>query len=275
MALRTDLAMEAEALWQSSAAGNTALPGVRARSWEENGLALHQVEILDEEGERALGKPRGTYLTLSAPELDRRRKEAAPVLAKYIGRLLSVKENERVLVVGLGNRAVTPDGIGPLTAERIFVTGHLPGRMPQLFGDIRSVYTLTPGVLGMTGMESAEIAAGVVERGKPDKAVVVDALAAASRERLCRTVQLTNAGIVPGSGVGNSRAAFSQESLGIPVCAVGVPTVLDAGEEGEPLMVTPRDIDERVRRFSNLLAAGINQALFPDWTSDEIAQLRD
>ena len=274
MAVRTDLAMEAESLWRENAGETTVLPGVRARQWQEQEIEFYQVEILDERGEKALGKPKGTYLTLTAKELDRHWEQCSPALGKAIVELLHLQPGERALVVGLGNRAVTPDGIGPMTAERIFVTGHLPGQLPALFSEIRRVYALTPGVLGSTGLESADIVQAVVRREKPDKVIVVDALAAASRERLCRAVQVTDAGIVPGSGVGNARAAFSKESLGVPVCALGVPTVLDAGE-GEPLMVTPRDIDERVRRFSGLLAAAINRALFPDWSDEEIAQLQN
>lgn len=276
LGVRTDLAMEAESLWRQSAGKTTALHGVKARSWKEQDLELTQVEILEEQGAEALGKPKGTYLTLEAPELDRRGPEAAEVLGRYLTEFLKIRPEDRVLVVGLGNREITPDRIGPDTAGEIFVTAHLKEQMPELFGGIRPVYALTPGVLGTTGMESAHLVAAAAERLRPDRILAVDALAAGDRDRLCRAIQLTDAGIVPGSGVGNSRAEMSQRVLGVPVCALGVPTVMDAGAPGEePLMVTPRDIDARVRRFSHLLAAGIHQALFPDWTGDEIAQLRN
>lgn len=235
MTFRTDLAMEAESLWRRSAGENTAEKGVIARSWQESGAQVHEVRILDRAGEQALGKPVGTYLTLWGPELDRMEETGISFLEKHIRLLLRLNADDRVLVVGLGNRAVTPDGIGPLTAEGIFVTGHLPKQIPSLFSGIRRVYAMMPGVLGTTGMESADMVAGVLEREKPDKVIVVDALAAGSRQRLCRAIQLTDAGIVPGSGVGNSRAAFSSGTLGVPVCAIGVPTVLDAGEEKNPL----------------------------------------
>ena len=268
--------MEAESLWRRSAGRTSALEGVKAESRQEQGLTLTRVEILDEEGEKALGKPRGTYVTLEAAELDRRGPEAAELLGRELRALLNLGPGDRVLVVGLGNREITPDRIGPDTAGQILVTAHLKEQMPELFGEIRSVYALTPGVLGTTGLESAHLVAAAAERARPDRILAVDALAAGSRERLCRTVQLTDAGIVPGSGVGNGRAELSRRVLGVPVCALGVPTVMDGGRKGEePMMVTPRDIDARVRRFSHLLAAGIHRALFPEWSSDEIAQLRN
>ena len=276
MSRRTDLAMEAESLWRRSAGRTSALEGVKAESRQEQGLTLTRVEILDEEGEKALGKPRGTYVTLEAAELDRRGPEAAELLGRELRALLNLGPGDRVLVVGLGNREITPDRIGPDTAGQILVTAHLKEQMPELFGEIRSVYALTPGVLGTTGLESAHLVAAAAERARPDRILAVDALAAGSRERLCRTVQMTDAGIVPGSGVGNGRAELSRRVLGVPVCALGVPTVMDGGRRGEePMMVTPRDIDARVRRFSHLLAAGIHRALFPEWSSDEIAQLRN
>ena len=133
--------------------------------------------------------------------------------------LLDLRGGESVLVVGLGNRAMTPDAVGPLSAGGILVTRHLRQQLPQIFAGVRPVSALVPGVLGTTGVESAEIVQSVVEATRPDRVVVVDALAAGSADRLCRVIQVTDAGIVPGSGVGNSRAAFSAETLGVPVVA--------------------------------------------------------
>ena len=259
MQVRTDLAEEAQDLWKQSAGKTTQLEGVKARSWEDRGVRRHQVQILDERGEKALGKPKGTYETLWVPGDGRPTPEAAEALGEAVASLLDLRGGESVLVVGLGNRDMTPDAVGPFSAGGVLVTRHLRKQLPQVFAAMRPVSALVPGVLGTTGVESAEIVRSVVEATRPDRVVVVDALAAGGADRLCRVIQVTDAGIVPGSGVGNSRAAFSAETLGVPVVAVGAPTVMDA----------------RVRRLSSLISAGINAALFPDWSYDEIAQFVD
>lgn len=276
MAARTDLAAEARALWEQSAGKTSALPGVKARSEERDGTRVEVVEILDEAGSRALGKPRGRYISLELPADGRAGEGFAALLAGQLGEILDCGEQDSVLVVGLGNRAMTPDALGPMTADGVLITRHLRRQLPAVFEHVRPVSALCPGVLGTTGLESAETVKSVVQRVRPDRVLVVDALAAAGGDRLCRVVQLTDAGIVPGSGVGNSRAAFDRESLGVPVVALGVPTVLDAAERGAgPLLVTPRDIDSRMRRLSSVISAGINLALFPGWSADEIAQFVD
>lgn len=181
-----------------------------------------------------------------------------------------------VLVAGLGNAAVTPDAIGPRALDHLVVTRHLGGSFPQL----RPVSAIAPGVLGTTGLESVEVIRGIVERSEPCCVVVLDALASRSLERVCTTVQLTDTGISPGSGVGNRRAAFDRETLGVPVLAVGVPTVVDAStlledvlEENEckngknpikndhSLVVTPKDIDARVGHIARLLGYGVSLGL--------------
>ena len=282
MQVRTDLAEEAQALWRQSAGKTTQLEGVKARSWEEHGVGRHQVQILNEQGEKALGKPRGTYETLWVPGDGRPTPEAAEALGEAVRDLLDLRGGESVLVVGLGNRAMTPDAVGPLSAGGILVTRHLRQQLPQIFAGVRPVSALVPGVLGTTGVESAEIVQSVVEATRPDRVVVVDALAAGSADRLCRVIQVTDAGIVPGSGVGNHRAALNRETLGVPVFAIGVPTVVDSATlaadileesgvekvdeerlrgEHDAFMVTTRDIDQQVRDLSKVVGYGINWAL--------------
>ena len=274
MQVRTDLAEEAQALWRQSAGKTTQLEGVKARSWEEHGVGRHQVQILNEQGEKALGKPRGTYETLWVPGDGRPTPEAAEALGEAVRDLLDLRGGESVLVVGLGNRAMTPDAVGPLSAGGILVTRHLRQQLPQIFAGVRPVSALVPGVLGTTGVESAEIVQSVVEATRPDRVVVVDALAAGSADRLCRVIQVTDAGIVPGSGVGNARAALQKRTLGVPVFCLGVPTVLDAGTLGGPrgMIVTPRDIDAQVRFLGRVAADAVNLALHPEISYDDFAQ---
>lgn len=273
MAVRTDLALEAKTLWEESAGETTKLEGVRARTRQRGGTEITELDILDERGEKALGKPAGRYLTMELPRYDRDIRKPAEVLAQELRDLLR-DDKGSVLVVGLGNRAVTPDALGPQTVSRLFLTRHLIENLPAQFGACRCVCALTPGVLATTGIETLEVVRGAIEHVKPTAVLAIDALAAGSMERLCRTVQLTNTGIVPGSGVGNRRAAFDRESLGVPVYSLGVPTVVDAtdGQAEAQLIVTPRDIDAQIRFFSGVLAGGVNLALHPDFDYEDFAQ---
>ena len=276
--VRTDLAMEAKELWQQSAGQTTKLPGVRAREYRIKGMDVNVVEILDQNGVRALQKPLGTYITLTMEKGLLRTPAGFSRAAGQLGKLLArmVPGDGPVLVAGLGNAAVTPDAIGPRSLDHLVVTRHLGNSFPQL----RPVSAIAPGVLGTTGLESVEVVRGIVERSGPCCVVVVDALASRSLDRLCTTVQLTDSGITPGSGVGNQRAAFDRQTLGVPVLAVGVPTVVEAGtllrdvleENGvkkpeaiapcdRSLVVTPKDIDARVGRISRLLGYGISLGL--------------
>ena len=276
---RTDLAIEAHELWQESAGKTTRLAGVKATEKKIQGYPVTRVDILDREGAAALGKPSGSYRTLDLTPFWQRGDGFFDRAVRAMGQQVKelTPDSGPVLVVGLGNRAMTPDAVGPLAADSILITRHLIDAMPQHFSGFRPVAALRPGVLGTTGVESAEAVRGLVDRLHPSAVIAVDALASRRCERVCTTVQLSDTGIVPGSGVGNSRAAFSAETLGVPVVAVGAPTVMDARQPGEqePLMVTPRDVDARVRRLSSLISAGINAALFPDWSYDEIAQFVD
>jgi len=278
MARRTDLAMEARELWREEAGETTELPGVRARESSSRGITATVVEILDQRGVRALHKPVGTYVTLELSRGLLRDQAGFGWAAARLGKTLAsmVPRSGPVLVAGLGNAAVTPDAIGPKTLDHLLVTRHLGGSLPQL----RPVSAIAPGVLGVTGLESVEVVRGVVERSQPCCVVVVDALASREPARVCTTVQLADTGIVPGSGVRNSRAAFDQNTLGVPVVAVGVPTVVDAATFAEDLLkesgqspengndlssismvLTPKDIDAQIARIARLLGYGISLGL--------------
>lgn len=292
---RTDLAVEAKELWRETAEKQTELKGVRSREETKNGYAVTTVEILDAEGARELNKPVGTYVTIEIDKLMRREDEAflsgVKTLGQEISAVMKLKEGDSVLVVGLGNEAITPDAIGPKTAKHTMVTRHLVEKMPDEFGRMRRVTVLVSGVLGTTGIETAEFIKAVVEKLHPHTVIVVDALASRKLARVCRTVQLADTGIVPGSGVGNSRAAINRETLGVPVIAIGVPTVVDAGTlaadlaeqagAGElnpedlskyagSMIVTPKDIDASVGDISKLIGYGINTALHGELSIDDI-----
>lgn len=226
--IRTDLAVEARELYKGGE-----IPGVSVEENRFNGVKVTKVRILNEEGERAMGKPVGDYITIEAPGLLERdldlEEEVAKVLADIIKEIANLAPHTKVLVVGLGNWNVTPDALGPRVVSNIVVTRHLKEYAPQQFGEeIRSVSAISPGVLGITGIETAEILKGVVDRIKPDLIITIDALASRKLERLSTTIQISNAGISPGSGVGNKRLSITQRSLGVPVIAIGVPTVVDA-----------------------------------------------
>lgn len=292
---RTDLAVEAKELWRESAEEQTELKGVKSREKDSNGFKITTVEILDEKGAEELQKPIGSYITMEIDKLLKREDNAfilgAETLGKEITALLKLKDKDSVLVVGLGNEAITPDAIGPQTAKNTMVTRHLVEKMPEEFGTMRRVSVLNSGVLGTTGIESAEFIKAVVEKLKPDHVIVVDALASRKLARVCRTIQLADTGIVPGSGVGNSRAAINKETLGVSVTAIGVPTVVDAGtlaadlaeqagakdinpedmsNFGRGMIVTPKEIDANVADISKLVGYGINLALHSGLNTEDI-----
>ena len=279
---RTDLALEARELWQESAGQTTKLQGVRSKSCLSEDYRVDTVESLDAQGARSLGKPVGTYITVTLDGLQRREEDAfgraARAIAGQLRHLLGALPDDRpVLVAGLGNRAITPDAIGPLVHQHTMVTRHLVEQLPEHFAHFRPVASLSAGVLGTTGMESGDLIHAVCRTLRPACVLAVDALASRSMHRVCRTIQLADTGIVPGSGIGNHRAALDKTSLGIPVIAIGVPTVVDGatlamdlmGRDEPPtlahgvenLMVTPRDIDARVAELSKVIGYGINLAL--------------
>ena len=293
LTIRTDLAVEAHQLWRRQAGESAALPGVAAGQEALEGLPVTHVEILDETGAQALGKPVGRYYTLDVSALWRREEDAPRRCAQAAAKLLAplLPEEGPILVAGLGNRAMTPDALGPLTADHLLVTRHLGELLPGL----RPVAALAAGVLGDTGLEAAEWIQGAAERVRPTAVVVVDALAAGDLGRLCRSIQISDAGLVPGSGVGNHRAALTREVLGVPVLSVGVPTVVDAATvavnvleeaglplpedcaalhgQGARLFVTPDGIDRQIRELSAVLARGVSLALQPGLAYEDLEAL--
>ena len=276
---RTDLASEARVL-RSEPAGE--LPGVTARQETLEGLPVTAVEILDERGARALGKPAGRYYTLELPAHFVRGGEdfprAAAALAALIRRGLEPERPERVLIAALGNPDITPDALGSLAAGEILVTRHLKSRSPREFRGFASTALCRTGVLGTTGVESAAQIRVLCRELRPDCVIAVDALAGADFSRLCRSVQICDAGIAPGSGVGNDREALDRAALGVPVVAIGVPTVIDAALLSpdpalKSLFVTPRSIDSDVRTAARLIAYGLNTALHPGLSLADIDML--
>lgn len=288
---RTDLALEA-AQAVTNAAG---LEGVEQTEGKRDGVTVTVVELRTPEAARRVGKPVGRYVTLDLGTVRRGEKEgfqrACRVLAEELAKLIPEGEGT-VLVVGLGNRAITPDAVGPLAHDHLLVTRHLVEQLPEVFGSFRPLAAVSAGVLGTTGMESVELVRAVAEPLRPDCVIAVDALAAGSMKRLCTTVQLTDTGIAPGSGVGNCRMALNRETLGVPVIAVGVPTVVDvntlardvleeAGQgELEPealgpggAFVTTRDIDERVAECGKLIGYAIDLAVQKGLTMEDVEGL--
>ncbi|RXT15498.1 GPR endopeptidase [Ammoniphilus sp. CFH 90114] len=233
--VRTDLALEAHQI----AAEKTGVPhiqGVEMGTHEEDGIRITRVQVRNEHGAKAIGKMPGNYLTLEAPGLRRKDTELQNLVATQFAHAFSqflsdlgISKEAKALVVGLGNWNVTPDALGPIVVENLLVTRHLFELMPEHVEEgYRAVSALSPGVLGITGIETSEIVYGVVERTKPDFVIAVDALASRSIERVNSTIQISDTGINPGSGVGNKRKPLNKETLGIPVVAIGVPTVVDA-----------------------------------------------
>lgn len=279
MTLRTDLALEKRELH-----GSGALDGVRERQYSSGALTVTEIEILNAQGARHMERPCGRYLTAELPQ-NMEEVGALYACAAGLAELLTdlLPGQGTVLVVGLGNRAITPDALGPETVSHLIVTRHLRKAMPELFGEMRPVCALAAGVLGDTGMETAELVCGAVQRIHPAAVVAVDALCARSLSRLCRTIQLSDTGIVPGSGACNPRKALNQQVLGVPVIGMGIPTVVEAGTlamdlTGHPLkdtpenrmLVSPRDMDRQIVRCGTLLGFGLNMAMQGKMSPEEM-----
>jgi len=295
---RTDLALEARESVQNA---DEDIRGIRVEEYEleEDDIHVTKVMIDTKNAARVLGKPIGCYVTIEAPAMvepdEQYHREISDVLAKELKILLPVQDKEMsVLVVGLGNRAVTADSLGPHGVDNLQITRHIViqyGSAAYEKEKVNLISSIEPGVMAKTGMETAEIIKGVVDETRPDVLVVIDALAARSTRRLNRTIQITNTGIQPGSGVGNHRSELTKESLDVPVIAIGVPTVVDAAtivgdafskcckadeiwnyqryeglyrnalSELYDMYMTGKDIDAVIKRVSYTVSEGINMAL--------------
>lgn len=294
--IRTDLALEAR---ESVEETKREVRGVEITENydEKTEVKVTKVMIQTKNAARDLGKPMGTYITLEAPAMleadEDYHREISETLAEQLKTVIPNSEDEQsVLVVGLGNREVTADALGPNVVDNLFVTRHVIleyGKAAYNRSKMNLVSSIVPGVMAATGMETAEIVKGVVEQTKPDVVIVIDALAARSTKRLNRTVQITNTGIHPGSGVGNHRSALTKESLGVPVIAIGVPTVVDAATivndalekaayscrepkvltELNNMYVTSKDIDATIKRLSFMISEAINITLDGEFEEEE------
>ena len=280
--------------------------GIESESEEKGNILVERVRITTQEAAARIGKNMGNYVTITARDLsenDREEyEEVCMCLADELKKILKIGEKTPVLTVGLGNRHITADSIGPKSVSHLLVTRHIKEMMPEEVDEsVRSVSALSPGVLALTGIETSEIIKGVTEKVQPGAVIAIDALAARSMERLGRTIQIADTGINPGSGVGNNRKELSERTLGVPVIAIGVPMVVDAatvatdcmeiaaknlGNAGdsqrfidiynsmEPgnanMVVTPKDVDSLSERSARIIANGINLALQSAMTRDDI-----
>lgn len=299
MGLYTDLAMEAREL-------NPEISGIEEETESFPDISITRIEVLSDEAAEKIGKKKGKYVTLDAPGLIDRPLDLFEDLSKRIAAELKsvidgISGSENILVIGLGNRNVTPDSLGPKTAEKVFVTRHVKQYMPEALSyPVPSVASAAPGVLGSTGIETYEIVKGMTDRLRPDMIIAIDSLASRRASRIFTTVQISDAGIDPGSGVGNMRRGLNKESLDIPVIAIGVPLVVYAStitrdtismiadetglhgdeeklkslaekvitERMDGMIMTPKDIDSIVSDMSGILADGINLALYGDRYND-------
>lgn len=265
--IRTDLALEAR---ENCEAENVKIRGVKVEEEvdRERDIYTTTVTVETENGAKILGKPVGTYITIEAPNMSASdedyHREISEELAKHLRKLIYGRSNS-ILVAGLGNRDVTPDALGPDVVNNLYITRHIIREYGLQLKDLETVgeiSAIVPGVMAQTGMETLEIIRGVVENIKPDVVIAIDALAARSTKRLNRTIQITDTGINPGSGVGNHRNAINQETLGVPVIAVGVPTVVDAATIVNDTMeelVAEMDRNEQMQKLGGTLGT-LNRA---------------
>ncbi len=289
MNFRTDLALERHEMLSQADSG-----GIVTQTEEKDFAKITRISITDEASAKKIGKPKGKYVTVEVPAFGTDAEildERLTCLSGEIKKMLP--ESGTVLVVGLGNISITPDALGPKAAGYILATRHISDELAKSIGfeNLRSVASVSPGVLGQTGIETGEIIRGVVDRIKPSCVITVDALASRNLSRLGKTVQMSDTGISPGSGVGNARKRLDKSTLGVKVLSIGVPTVVDCATlahdlidrektrnysvlpQSEMMMVTPKEIDLLIERASKLVGMAINCALQPNMQAEEILSL--
>ena len=281
MGIRTDLAIELEKQH------NFGIEGIKKTEKDNNDVHVTEIEILTETAALKIGKPVGKYITLEFPSIEKINsdEEIREELIKAL-KTLCPQQTENILIVGLGNDEITADSIGPKTARQILATRHIVGEFAEKIGlrGLKSTSVLVPNVLGKTGLEVSEIIEGIIKNTKPQAAIIIDALSASSVNLVFKTIQLCDTGITPGSGVKNARKALNSQTLGIPVIAVGVPTVVDVltlafeiteniPKNDTDMIVTPKDADLLSDRISEILSGGINIFLQPEIEPDIIFSL--
>ena len=296
MNFRTDLALEAREL-----SGTQTLDGVESEEKRVGVATVTRIRITNENGAKQLGKPAGHYITVEVPPFSDAAEELDERLDAVADELSALLPKEgTVLVAGLGNSSITPDALGPKSISYVLATRHIGEEIARSAGlyPLRAVTAIAPGVLGQTGIETGELIKSLVDSIRPTAVIAIDALASMKLSRLGCTVQISDTGISPGAGVGNRRMQLNQETLGVPVIAMGVPTVVDAatlvgdlaetagvaGKEldqlyeavqprGAGMVVTPREIDLLIERASKLVALAINKALQPHIAPEDILAL--
>ena len=271
MRLFSDLAVECKEL-------DPSCTGVRERRETVNGIAVSRMEITSDEAAKKLGREKGRYVTLMTGDLAScDRESVAEVLSSELSPFIP-DGDAPVLVVGLGNRDITPDALGPEAAAGVLATRHITAELAERVGltGLKSVAVLAPGVLGQTGMETAEIIESAVARIRPRAVLAIDALTSRGTGHLCKTVQLSDAGISPGSGVRNRRAEISRRTLGVPVTAIGVPTVVRLssimGSPDGDMIVTPKDIDSMIDMAASVISLAVNAVLQPSIPADALRE---
>ena len=288
MSFRTDLALETRELL------GTNIPGIKHNERKEGNIKITNIEILNDSASQSLKKPKGKYVTIEFPTLTdnfQHSDKRIEIVSKEIASLITNKG--LVLVVGVGNTDITPDALGPKATSYILATRHIKGELARSTGldKLRPVSAIFPGVLGQTGIETSEFITSIVNKLKPSCVIIIDALASKQAKHLGCTIQISNTGITPGSGVGNSRPQINKDTLNVPVISIGVPTVVDASTlayslinedkapenlneiispHGSDMMVTPREIDLLIERASKLIGLSINCALQKDFSAEDI-----